>query len=358
MKYYKVTLLFLALCPLLSIANGFPIEKVTKKIHKEIDVNPNAIVEIENQFGDISITTWDQNKVIIDILISVEGRSTQKINEKLQNIDVVFDLGPDLVRAITKINNRWGVSWMGTTKVKFKIDYTIKMPATNEVDLENDYGVIALNYLEGRAKLSWDYGKIIIGELMADNNQLSFDYTSNSNIEYIAGGEINADYSGFEVTEAGYINLNSDYTSSYFEIIDSLNFNNDYGKLKIEKARSIEGNGDYLTFQLGKITNFLKLNNEFGSIRISEIFPTTKRIAINAEYTGIHLGIDQDWAFRFELNLEFAGLRHDLDLYFNEKIIESNEKYYQGHHIDEETTNTLKIDSEFGSIKLYPSSKK
>lgn len=67
---------------------------------------------------------------------------------------------------------------------------------------------------EGYLHKICDYGKMIIGELYAFHNILNFDYTSNSSIEYIKGGTITADYSGFEIEKAGEIELNADYTSA------------------------------------------------------------------------------------------------------------------------------------------------
>ena len=49
----------------------FAIQNNSKELHKEIDVNPDVIVEIQNQFGDLNISSWDKNKVIIDIIITV-----------------------------------------------------------------------------------------------------------------------------------------------------------------------------------------------------------------------------------------------------------------------------------------------
>ena len=62
--------------------------------------------------------------------------------------------------------------------------------------------ILILGKLKGRAELSCDYGKITTKELLADNNDISFDYSNNCYFEYIKGGKINADYSGFTVSKA------------------------------------------------------------------------------------------------------------------------------------------------------------
>ena len=50
-----------------------------------------------------------------------------------------------------------------------KINYTIKMPVNNSLNLNNDYGAINLNKLDGKATINCDYGKLIIGELNSND---------------------------------------------------------------------------------------------------------------------------------------------------------------------------------------------
>ncbi len=160
--------------------------------------------------------------MVIDVLITVKGRNSKNVEEKLNAIDLFFLLSPEKVFAETKIDEGWGFKWFSNTSMRYRMDYTIKLPKTNSTDLTNDYGTIRLNSLEGKAKINCDYGKMIIGELYADHNILNFDYTSNSSIEYIKGGTITADYSGFEIEKAGEIELNADYTSASFNTIETL----------------------------------------------------------------------------------------------------------------------------------------
>ncbi|NJN49935.1 MAG: hypothetical protein HC798_00705 [Polaribacter sp.] len=76
------------------------------------------------------------------------------------------------------------------------------MPKTNAVDLNNDYGSIYIDVLEGVANINCDYGKIDIGELLAENNSINIDYCSSSNIKYLKSGSINADYSKLNIEKS------------------------------------------------------------------------------------------------------------------------------------------------------------
>lgn len=322
------------------------------EIHRQINVNPDALVEIENQFGDLNLISWEENHVDIEVVITVKGYNQKKIQDKLDNIDVYFRLSPEHVIARTQINESWGFNFFNNSRLNFSIDYTVKLPRSNTIDIENDYGSVVLNALDGEAKIKCDYGKLLIGELNAENNTISFDYTSNSSFVFIKGGKIRADYSGFEVEEAGVIDLQADYTSADFRTIQELDFQNDYGKLVIGKINRLSGNGDYLTLKIGMLFQELDLNNEFGLIRVNQIMPAVKKIHINSEYTGIQLGISSLWDFLYEIDLEFASLKSEVSINHNIERIQSMEKYYKGYYLKEKSSNTLNITSEFGNIKL------
>ena len=267
-----------------------------------------------------------------------------------------FLLSPEKVVAETKIDEGLGLTWFFFSSVKYRIDYTIKLPKTSSVDLTNDYGTIRLNSLEGKANINCDFGELIIGELFADNNTLAFDYTSNSSIEYIKGGTITADFSDFEIEKAGEIELNADYTNASFNSIETLIFKNDFGKLIANNVGALKGTGDYLTLKCGVLNKLLSLDNEFGSINIKQIQPSVESVIINTEYTSIKLGIHKNWSFNYEINIEYGDLSSSLALDHSIKNHKSdnNENYYKGNFNPSNTLSTLNITSEFGSVKLNP----
>ena len=356
MKYFKHSLIFLLL---LGSGTKIQAQELTKKIHKEIEVSKDALIEINNSYGDLNITSWDQNKVVIDVLITVKGKNSEKNQKKLNNIDVSFLLSPEKVMAETKIDNGWrfGPFYINIfDSEKYRIDYNIKLPKTSDVDLTNDYGTIRLNSLEGRANINCDYGELIIGELFADNNILDFDYTSNSSIEYINGGTIKADFSDFEIEKAGNIDLYADYTEAYFNSIEKLIFKNDYGKLTTNNVGTLIGIGDHLTLKCGVLNKRLKLSEgvKYGSINIKQIQPSVESVIIDAEYNSIKLGIDKNWSFNYEFNMEYGDLSSSLALDHSISHETNNENYYKGTFNPSNTLSTLCIKSEYGSVKLNP----
>jgi len=326
----------------------------TKTIKKEFTVDADALVNINSKYGNVDVITWDENRVVMEIKITVSGNNESKVMERLNKINVEFNASNSAVYArtvIQKVSN----SWFGSnSNTNLQINYKVKMPVTNKADLTNDYGTIFLNELRGRAKINCDYGKVIIGSLYHEDNKINMDYTNNSVIEFINSGEINADYSGLTVEKAKRIELEADYTNTVFENIETLNFSCDYGKLEVGHANSVEGDGDYLTMRMGSIFKKLRLVADYGSIKVSKIMKGFENVKINSDYTGVRIGIDPEASFNFDITLSYGGFDDDVDhINYRKKVVKNTSKYYEGYVNDQNSNSNISIDSDYGSVKWY-----
>lgn len=326
-----------------------------KRIKKEYKVNADAKLLIDNSYGNINIVSWNQNRVVIEVLVKTNGKDEGEVQKKLDEIDIQFEGSTDYISAKTlfeKTSNRsWWNSW-NTTNVHMEINYTIKLPATNAIDISNDYGSINLDRLEGTARINCDYGKITVGELLADNNYLNFDYTKNSTIGYMKSGIIKADYSSFLLERGGDIELKADYSTSEFGVINKLDYNCDYGSIITSESTDIVGRGDYLSVKIGIVHGGLNLDADYGSIRVEELASDAGDVSIQSDYTGIKIGYHQGYNFTFNIQLEYAGLSGKEDLTLNKERIDSSDKYYEGYRGDNTSGNNLNINSEYGGVTL------
>jgi hypothetical protein len=299
--------------------------------------------------------TYNGNTISIEVNIKTNGNDEEKVQKKLDEITIEFKGSSALVEARTNFNknksNNWW-NWGNNNNVNMEINYIIKLPITNNVDLNNDYGSINLDKLEGKATLNCDYGKITTKELMADHNDINFDYTNNSYFEYIKSGKINADYSGYTVGKTKNLQITADYTKSVVEVAENVNYNCDYGSIHIEKANNVTGDGDYLTTRLGDIYKNVSINADYGSIEINQMTSNAGNLNIESNYTGITIGYNSAYNFNFEIDLEYASLRDKDGLEISKQRIESSEKYYSGHHGNASSGNLIKINSDYGSVSL------
>ena len=324
-----------------------------KTIKKEFTVNKDAMLKVDNSYGNIDIVTYSGNTVSIEVNIKTNGNDEDKVQKKLDDITVEFSGSSSLVEAKTKFGKSSSSWWnWGKNNVNMEVNYVIKLPITNSVDLSNDYGSINLDKLEGRANINCDYGKITTKELMADNNNLNFDYTNNSYFEYVKSGKINADYSGYTVGKTNKLQVNADYTKSVIEVAEDVNYSCDYGSIQIDKANNVTGDGDYLTVRLGDIYKNVDLKADYGSIEIKQMTSNAGNLSIVSDYVGITLGYSSNYNFNFEFDLKNASLRDKEGLEFTKQRVESSEKYYQGYHGSSTSGNSINIKSNYGNVTL------
>ena len=360
MKTYYNILVVAFLLPLMALANNDGPKgkyKAERKIHKEYDVSPSAGLEIDNSYGSIDIVTWDENRIVIDVTIITHANSEEKAKEKLREIDVDFTANGSLVKAVTRFGNEnkslWS-SWFGDNdNASMEINYTVKMPVTNSVDLDNDYGSIRINRLEGNARINCDYGQLIIGELLADNNYLNFDYTSKSTIQYMKSGKINADYSGFTLDKVERLELNADYTRSEIGEVKDLNYNCDYGKVQVGKVEKVIGRGDYISNKFGTVSGNINLNTDYGSISIDRLTNGAKEVIIRSDYTGVKMGFASDYSFNFIINLDYASFKGSESVEITKSHRDTTDKRYEGFHGTKNSGNTINIASEYGGVTFF-----
>jgi hypothetical protein len=352
---YKITLLLL-LFPLIASANTDDKKhEKSKIIKKEYNVNANAKVAINNRYGNLNITTWDKNLVEIEVTITVKGDDLDRVEDRLASIDVDFESSPSLIYAKTRFEKEqksWSL-WKRNYNISYQINYKIKMPKTNAVDLDNDYGSIYLSDLSGKANINCDYGKIYVGELSANNNNINLDYCATSTIAFMKSGNINVDYSKITIEESEKLKVNGDYSTLKFDKVGDINFNADYGSITIDEATNVNGNADYVSMRFGTIKKNLIINSEYGAISIKRLVKGFERVEIDGQYAGIKIGVDSDAVFEFELDLQYAGFRgEDYKMEFYKKISKSSKKYYEGKFGKGNSSSKITIRSQYGGVSI------
>jgi hypothetical protein len=352
---YKITFLFLFF-PLITVANlTEKKQEKSKIIKKEYLVDKNAKVSLENKYGNLNITTWDKNRVEIEVTIIVKGDDLDSVRDKLESIDILFEASNNFVSAKTlfeKEKSSWSF-WGKNSNLNYEINYSVKMPKTNSLDLDNKYGSIYVSDLTGNANIKCDYGKISVGELLGDTNIIRLDYCSSSHITYISNGTINVDYSKITIEKAGELKVNMDYSTLNIDRIESINFNADYGAITIDEATNIDGNSDYVSMRFGTIKKNLTIDTDYGAISVKKLAKGFESIQIDGQYAGIKIGVDADTVFDFTLDLQYASFKsNENNIEFFKKITKSSKKYYEGKFGKGNSNSTIKIRSQYGGVSI------
>ena len=349
MKKQFKTLAFLLLIPLFgySIDNDFNYSK-QKKINKAYYVNPNVTLSVDNSYGNISVTTWDEDKIELDISIKVSGDNENWVNQRINDIDIDIIALKGMISAKTVLGNSSSKN-LGRNN-SFEINYTLKIPKKASVKLNNKYGNISTTDLFADVDIKCKYGKINLGKLTG-TTLIQIDYCSNSNIVTLKNGIVNAKYSNLKIAEVGKLDLISDYTDVEIIESDAIKYNSKYGKIKIKNVKKIDASGNYLTIRIGEVYDYLKLNTKYSSLNIDSINPKANTVNITSGYTGINIGYDSNFVFDFNVVLKYANFNYNSELEIISKEEVLNSKKYSGFY-KKKGINNLIIISDYGNVSL------
>src|SRR5690606_27419536 len=127
-KLFKIAIALWCI-PLVTTANidPKPHGKFTKEktIKKQFNVSSDALLKLENSYGNLHITSWDQSSTTIEVHIQTSSNNEMKAQQRLDQISVDFQATNAMVSAKTIFsNNRWG--WSGNN-VSIQVNYTVKV---------------------------------------------------------------------------------------------------------------------------------------------------------------------------------------------------------------------------------------
>ena len=82
---YK-SLLIMLFVPMMVLANNpdkFKGKHTKEKtITKEFSVNSDALLKINNSYGNLDIVTWNENRIVFEIKIITNGNNEEKVQKK------------------------------------------------------------------------------------------------------------------------------------------------------------------------------------------------------------------------------------------------------------------------------------
>ncbi|MUV04499.1 hypothetical protein GN157_12340 [Flavobacterium rakeshii] len=313
-----------------------------KKIQKVYLVNPDAGLEVGNQYGNIYVTTWNESKTSIDVVIKVSGNNEDQVNKRINGIDVRLNATKGLVACKTDISS-------SNSRTNIEINYTIKIPKNGSIVLHNQYGNIVLGDIKGHSELKCEYGNIQASQL---NNVIAkLEYCNGSDIGYIYDGEIKAEYSNLTIEKAYKAFIKSSYSNINIKEVDKIIFDSEYGDIKITDAGFVSGNSNYIGIKLGTISEALTIKANYGNIDIKEIKQSTNSVSVMCTYTNININFNENYAYNFEFDLQYGSLRGSNNLNFTEKNIRNTSANYKGYY-KKNGANKVYITSQYGNINL------
>ena len=105
--------------------------------------------------------------------------------------------------------------------------------------------------------------------------------------------------------------------------------------------------------RFGTIRKSLKLDSDYGSIRVKNLAKDFDSVDIKSQYAGIRIGTDSNNNFSFVLDLQYAGFkRNDDNIELFKSVVKSTKKHYEGVFGKGNSSSKIKIRSQYGSVSF------
>lgn len=360
-KFRKPPLAIIFILSILFSSGFASAEEYDKKLNKTYDVNKNSILSLSNRFGDINIENWEKNQVQIDVVITVENRNEEKAKETLEYIKVNFSEDGDIIKVETEIDNdlskagNW-VIFGSNNSNSFNIDYTIKMPKSLQIELENKYGDVFINELSNLSNIVVKYGYLKINKMTRENekplNEVTLAY-SNGDIESCRWLKLTLKYSKMEIKESKAIMAITKYSKLYIDQASSIVSESKFDEYNIGNITNFLGEGAYTDYDFDEITKKFELETKYGNCDVQYVPEGFEMINITNHYGNISIGIDDKASYKIKGEAKYGDIRIPGEGRVS-RIRETTSTSLKGYVGSDENTNSIvEIYTKYEDVKLY-----
>ncbi|MBN9297016.1 MAG: hypothetical protein J0I41_08385 [Filimonas sp.] len=167
----KIILLF-SLC-ILAVTSATMAQKKTyefaheKQVSKTYALSSSDKISISNQFGDVVVKTWSNNEIKVDVSIKISSDIQEVADNLFANIEIDNGKKGNEVYFKTRMENTNDQKrgYRGSSNSSININYTIMMPAGQELDIANKFGKMTLPDLSGKVSIKEEFGGLVAGKL-------------------------------------------------------------------------------------------------------------------------------------------------------------------------------------------------
>jgi hypothetical protein len=353
---YRHSAIVIALLCAYSVSAKDGIEK-TKKISESFSVGAHDTFYLDGGEGDVSIETWDQNKVSVDITVTVRTEEEADALEFLENANASVEKVSDGVRAnmqlcvsIMSNNSKMKVKFKGGKWIKiqgYSVIVNVKIPKTNNVNLDCSYGKITVaniggnatakvydskvkfHDVAGSADLDIQYGSMEVGKLSNPKRVKLYevDFTCGD----VKNGSIETSYSTITLGTWQELQLKSYEDEITFVEIGALEGQGQYSKIKGKKVASGDLTLYESKFDVDEVGS-LKLQSQYSKYDIEKLGSATFDSSYEDEYNLGECGTFEGKGQYVRYQSRTLSDRFSVDCYeceFDIKLVEKGTKRFE-----------------------------
>jgi hypothetical protein len=277
-------------------------------INKSYDVTADDKLQIDNQFGNVVVSTWDKEQITVDIEISAKASTDERAHDIMNKLNVEDARNGHTISFKTQVeeihNSDKNKNVSRENDRTFYIDYVIHMPASNRLSIENSFGKTEIPAFKGLVTLTSKFGSLSTGKL--------------DNVDQI----------------------DVEFGKAYITSVNN-------GKLTFKFNKES---------RVGKVDGSVKISSEFSQNVQIGVADDIVDLQLSESYSGVRLVVAKDLSAEFEVHTSFGHFNNESDFEIEEH---KEDKDDYGPHFDKdysgkagEGKGRIRIKSSFGTVRL------
>lgn len=228
--------------------------KKSKTINRQYGVSNNDKLSIDNSFGKVEVHTWDKYEVKVDVSIAVSASTNDLAQKIFDGISIDDKQSGKDISFTTKIN---GANNSKGEKSTMRVDYSVYMPASNPLKIDNEFGPTIIPDYKGEVDLVSKFGSLTTGDL-SDVEKIQVEF-GKAHFGRINGGNLVIKYSKAEFSQlAGAIRMDLEFCSvikvSLEENLTRMDLKASYSTVNLKPAAALGATYTILT-SFGSLKN-------------------------------------------------------------------------------------------------------
>lgn len=332
------------------ISNIYSEEWIEKTVvDKKIEINKNAKLIIDHEFGSLTCKNWDQNVISVKVIVRVKTNDVQKADKIIKNIKINVEGNENEVIATCDLNQKK----FGYKQTQVSIDFEIFMPETISLELEHQFGNAYIESVSGPTSISSEYGSIEIVSLTNDNNEVEIQF-SDIYIGNITKGELEISYSQLELGDAGELSIESDYSNISIDNAKLISIEAEGGRVTIGHVEELDGETSFCNFKILNLSKSLIIETNYGNLNVKNVDKDFSYIIIDNEFGAVSVGVNKGSTYNFDVDGEYCNFSYPEKLadisYRNESLGSTSIKGIIGKGASH--GSKISITSEYGSVNI------
>jgi len=275
---------------------------------KSFKIRSGTVVQITNKYGNVNVIPWEKDSVRIEVSMAAQSKQAAKVVKVLSSIDCEMISSAASISARTVFYDNGTTFWKDVvsyagqvinTNNNLQINYTVYMPAANDIKIDNKFGNVYMDNHFGNADLT-----VSNGDLQARNFsgklKLKLEFGSAS-IQDMDDAQLNINYSDVTLRKVNTLNLNSRSSTIDMEEATTIELISTRDKLNVKRCGSLSGETSFSRIAINELESSCTITAKYGGLKLNTIKRNFRAIQVKSEYTDLYFGFNAEDSYSLDL---------------------------------------------------------